>query len=191
MIDDQHEDAPADGDEHASPEPPRLRVVGDDVYRDWDDIYLDNVTRIYRLMYAKVGNKPDAEDLTAEVFLAAMGPLRVSAARGEVRSYLVVTGRTVLAGYWRRRLGIEVTAIDAQAELASMDEPDLPSTAPERARRVLRALPERYRQILELRFLRAMSLKEAAKEMDVTVGNAKVLQHRALRLAGQTGEDFA
>ncbi|MDT5211280.1 MAG: hypothetical protein QOF67_3695, partial [Mycobacterium sp.] len=37
------------------------------VYPDWDAIYRDNVTWVYRLMYGKVGNQPDAEDLTAEV----------------------------------------------------------------------------------------------------------------------------
>ena len=187
MVDDDPHDrlAPDANDEGARPDPPRLRVVGEDSYADWDAIYLDNVTRIYRLMYSKVGNRPDAEDLTAEVFVAALGPLRVSASRPEVRGYLVATARTVLAGYWRRRLGVEVTTIDPDAELRPPDEPDQPSQAPERARRVLGSLPERYRQILELRFLRAMSLKEAASEMDVTVGNAKVLQHRALRLAAQ------
>ena len=164
---------------------PRLRVVGEDVYADWDAIYVDNVTRIYRLMYAKVGNRPDAEDLTAEVFVAAFGPLRVSASRGEVRGYLLATARTVLAGYWRRRLGVEVTAIDSDAEWRGPEEPERPSPAPEGVARVLGSLPERYRQILELRFLRAMSIKEAAREMDVTVGNAKVLQHRALRLAAK------
>jgi RNA polymerase sigma-70 factor (ECF subfamily) len=121
--------------------------------------------------------------------VAALGPLRVSASRGEVRGYLVATARTVLAGYWRRRLGVEVTSIDPDAQLHDVDTPDEPSQAPDRVRRVLRSLPERYRHILELRFLRAMSLKEAASEMDVTVGNAKVLQHRALRLAAQGGED--
>jgi RNA polymerase sigma factor (sigma-70 family) len=167
-------------------DPPRLRVVSDDVYADWDAIYLDNIARIHRLMYSKVGNRPDAEDLTAEVFVAALGPLRVSASRGEVRGYLLATARTVLAGYWRRRLGVEVTSIDPDAERYGWDEEsEGPSLAPERARRVLGALPDRYRRILELRFLQAMSLKEAAKEMDVTVGNAKVLQHRALRLAAQ------
>ena len=181
--------APETSDVAAPREPPRLRVVGDDAYPDWDAIYLDNVTRIYRLMYAKVGNRPDAEDLTAEVFLAALGPLRVSASRPEVRGYLAATARTVLAGYWRRRLGVEVTAIDPDAELPGVDEPAPPSQAPERARRVLGSLPERYRRILELRFLRAMSLKEAATEMGVTVGNAKVLQHRALRHAATAGGD--
>jgi len=175
--------APAEGG--AERGVPRLRVVGVDAYASWDAIYVDNVGRIYRLMYSKVGNRPDAEDLTAEVFVAALGPLRVSASRGEVRAYLVATARTVLAGYWRRRLGVEVTAIDPDAELGGGGEPEGPSGAPERARRVLGSLPDRYRQILELRFLQAMSLKEAAREMDVTVGNAKVLQHRALRLAAQ------
>jgi RNA polymerase sigma factor (sigma-70 family) len=187
VVNDEPSDRPAPDatDDAARRELPRLRVVAEDAYPNWDAIYVDNVTRIYRLMYSKVGNRPDAEDLTAEVFVAALGPLRVSASRGEVRGYLVATARTVLAGYWRRRLGVEVTTIDPDAELHAPDEPDRPSRAPERARRVLGSLPERYRQILELRFLQAMSLKEAAREMDVTVGNAKVLQHRALRLAAQ------
>jgi RNA polymerase sigma factor (sigma-70 family) len=170
------------------PSAPRLRLVGDDVYSDWDAVYLDNVTRIYRLMFGKVGNRPDAEDLTAEVFLAALGPLRVSASVGEVRSYLLTTARSILAGYWRRRLGVEVTTIDPDADFSVMDEPPGANLAPDRARQVLGGLPERYRQILELRFLQAMSLKEAATEMNVSVGNAKVLQHRALRLAAQTGD---
>ena len=31
--------------------------------------YRDNVERLYRLMYARVGNRADAEDLASEVFL--------------------------------------------------------------------------------------------------------------------------
>src|SRR5437588_5883863 len=74
-------------------------------YADWDEIYTDNVVRVYRLLYSKVGNRQDAEDLTTEVFLAALGPLRTSASRPEVRSYLARTAQTVLASFWRQRLG--------------------------------------------------------------------------------------
>jgi len=42
---------------------------------------------------------------------------------------------------------------------------------------------ERQRQILVLRFLRGYSVRQAASELGVTVANAKVLQHRALRAA--------
>jgi DNA-directed RNA polymerase specialized sigma24 family protein len=86
---------------------PLLHVVSGQFYPDWEAVYRDNVDRVYRLMFAKVGNRADAEDLTAEVFLAALRPLRVSASVAEVRAYLVATARTVLAGYWRRRLDRE------------------------------------------------------------------------------------
>ena len=166
----------------------RLRVLSEDVYPNWEAAYKDNVGRLYRLMYARVGNRPDAEDLTAEVFRAAMGPLRLVASKGEVRSYLLMTARTVLASHWRDRLGHPVTSIDPEGDaefLADGPGPGPISDAPERVRRILAALPERYRQILELRFLQASSIKEAAKVMNITVSNAKVLQHRALQMAAK------
>ena len=168
-----------------SPRPPerRLHAVDGDAYSSWDDIYTDNVVRLYRLVYSKVGNRPDAEDLTAEVFLAAYGPLRISASRPEVRAYLLATAKTVLAAFWRRRLGKEVTTVDLERDIAFMMEPPSESQAPARARRLLAELPDRYRRVLELRFLEARSIKDTAQEMGVSVAYAKVLQHRALRMA--------
>jgi RNA polymerase sigma factor (sigma-70 family) len=146
------------------------------------------VDRLYRLMYARVGNRPDAEDLTSEVFRTALGPLRLASSKGEVRSYLLATARTVLASHWRRSLGLPVTSIDPASDLGYLVEPagpDQPSDAPGRAGMILAALPDRYRRILELRFLEACSIKEAAHTMDVSVSNAKVLQHRALAMAAK------
>jgi RNA polymerase sigma factor (sigma-70 family) len=182
----------ADGSGIPAPERrtvPYLRSVAGDSYPDWEAIYLDNVGRIYRVIYSRVGNRPDAEDLTAEVFHAAMGPLRVSASKGEVRAYLLATSRTVLASHWRRRYGAEITSIDVEGDLAALDEPVTESMAPQRVARILAALPERYGRILELRFLEARSLREAAGAMNVSVANAKVLQHRALRHAAKLFEE--
>jgi RNA polymerase sigma-70 factor, ECF subfamily len=168
----------------------RLRVVDADTYTDWESVYRDNVDRLYRLMYARVGNRPDAEDLTSEVFRTALGPLRLASSKGEVRSYLLVTAQTVLASHWRRTLGVSVTSIDPESDLDALTEKALPEEvgdAPQRAGKILAALPERYRRILELRFLEACSIKEAAHTMEITVGNAKVLQHRALRMAAKVG----
>lgn len=164
----------------------RLHSVGSDTYSDWRAIYLDNVERLYRIMYAHVGNRADAEDLTSEVFQAALKPLRVSASIGEVRAYLLATARTVLAGHWRRHYGLEITTIDLEKEQARMDDPQPESDAPERVRAALAELPERYAEILRLRFLESCSLKDAARAMNISVANAKVLQHRALQRAAGT-----
>lgn len=167
--------------------PRRLRVVPDGRYADWEAVYQDNATWVYRTIYARVGNQADAEDLTAEVFLAALRPLRMSATVAEVRAYLRATARTVLAAHWRETMGREITSIEDIAMVQPETENAI-STAPQRVRAVLDNLPDNYRRILELRFLEGCSIKESARQLGVGVGNAKVLQHRALRLAAQLNE---
>ena len=155
---------------------------------DWESIYRDNVELVYRLIFSRVGNRPDAEDLTSEVFRTALRPLRLSATDPEIRSYLRATAQTVLASFWRRRFGIEVTTLDADSELPDPSDEVIESDAGNRTALILDGLPERYRHILELRFLEGQSLKEAARSMNISVSNAKVLQHRALRLAAGATE---
>jgi RNA polymerase sigma-70 factor (ECF subfamily) len=169
----------------------RLHLVGADTYRDWEAIYRDNVERVYRLMYSKVGNRSDAEDLTTEVFLAALGPLRASASVGEVRAYLLTTARTVLAAHWRRTFGQPITVIDTDGIEDVFTEAATNDQATARAQTILAALPDRYRRILQLRFLEACSIKEAAAQMGISVANAKVLQYRALRQAAAANERLA
>jgi RNA polymerase sigma-70 factor (ECF subfamily) len=92
-----------------------------DVYPDWEAVYRDGAEPIYRSLLAKVGNRADAEDQTAEVFTAALGLPRVSASVGEVRAYLRATARAVLAAHWRRHYRAQIPTItDATAALASV-----------------------------------------------------------------------
>jgi RNA polymerase sigma-70 factor (ECF subfamily) len=119
--------------------------------------------------------------------------LRLGSSKAEVRAYLLTTAQTVLASHWRRHLGLSVTFIDPDTDSVYLAEPsgsDPPSTAPSRTSKILSSLPDRYRRILELRFLEACSIKEAARTMDVSVSNAKVLQHRALRMAARVAEEL-
>jgi RNA polymerase sigma factor (sigma-70 family) len=160
--------------------------VPNDGYADWEAVYQDNATWVYRTLFARVGNQADAEDLTAEVFLAALRPLRLTASVAEVRAYLRATARTVLAAHWRETLGREITSIEDIEQPPESEEAI--STAPQRVAQVLDRLPDNYRRILEVRFLEGNSIKESAAELGISVANAKVLQHRALRLAAQVND---
>jgi RNA polymerase sigma factor (sigma-70 family) len=172
---------------HNEPADPRpLRAVPNDGYTDWEAVYQDNAAWVYRTLFARVGNRADAEDLTTEVFLAALRPLRLTASVGEVRAYLRATARTVLAAHWRETLGREITSIDDIEQPPESEEAI--STAPQRVAHVLERLPDNYRRILESRFLQANSIKESAAKLGISVANAKVLQHRALRLAAQVND---
>lgn len=83
-------------------------------------------------------------------------------------------------------MGHEITTIDEQT--VAVDGDRAVSTAPERVAAVLDRLPDHYRRVLELRFLQGRSVREAAGDLGVSIANAKVLQHRALRLAAQIND---
>jgi RNA polymerase sigma-70 factor (ECF subfamily) len=158
---------------------------------DWQAVYRDNIVSIYRLMHSKVGNQPEAEDLTSQVFLAALPRLRPDCSGGEAHRYLMATARTLLADHWRRRLGAQLTALDEEV-VSGDDTADDEAHASRRLRRihqVLARLPANDRAILELRFLSGCSVRETAVRLGISVGNARVLQHRALRRAAELGGD--
>ena len=170
-----------------------LRAVDTgDHYPDWATLYADNASWVYSMILRRVANEADVEDLTSEVFLAALRPLRITATVKEIRGYLRVITRTVLATYWRKNDGRETASID---DVSDWPEPEQSFDAlPELISAVLTPLPDHYHRILELRFLHGFSVREAARQMGVSVANAKVLQHRALRCAAaavaeQTHED--
>ncbi|WP_416276455.1 RNA polymerase sigma factor [Mycolicibacterium sp. J2] len=165
---------------------PELRLVTQGSYPDWEAVYEDNATWVYRTIYARVGNRADAEDLTSEVFLTAMRPIRLTASVAEVRAYLRRTASTVLAAHWRGTMGREITSIDDVPVPPEQEEAI--SSAPQRVAALLQALPDNYRRVLELRFLHGRAVREVATEMGISLANAKVLQHRALRLAAQLND---
>jgi RNA polymerase sigma-70 factor (ECF subfamily) len=89
-------------------------------------------------------------------------------------------------------MGREITVIDDDIpdETASAPTDSAESRAPEHVRAVLGELPQRYRRILELRFLQGLSVRESAAALGISVANAKVLQHRALRAAAELNIDL-
>jgi len=44
--------------------------------------------------------------------------------------------------------------------------------------------------VLELRFLEGCSIKESATALAISASNAKVLQHRALRMAARMAQEL-
>lgn len=156
-----------------------------------EEVFAQYLDPVYRFLYSRVGNREDAEDLTSEVFLKASRQLDSTRNEASIAQWLFTVARTVLADHWRRyyRSG----AILPLDETRAAEIPETASSPPteqslQLVNQVLQALPDRYRRVLELRFLTGYSIQETAQEMGVTPENAKVLQHRALARAVQLSE---
>jgi len=167
------------------PEPETADEAATAIYSDWESVYQDNVVGIYQLVFRRVGNAADAEDLAEDVLIRTLKTLRFPAPVHNVRSYLVKTAKTVLADHWRSHYTAQNVALELELLPPQALARPPSSVASERAQRLLGLLPDQFRRVLELRFLRGYSVREVAHEMGVTESNARVLQFRALRKAAQ------
>ena len=170
---------------------PLHAVVGDatDV-QEFQRLYREKFGLIYRYVYRKVGNREDAEDLTSEIFLKAVGALNQEFSPQSMHKWLFLIARSTVADYWRTHYRLPANSLDELLEAGwegpAEEEPAMAaiSSGPtDRVRHLLQALPEQYREVLTCRFLLNLSIKATALRMGLTEANIKVVQFRALKRA--------
>lgn len=152
------------------------------------DIAVNELELVYAFIYARVGNRADAEDLTQQVAMKAIPRLRQGAPASAIRGYLFATARSVLGAFWSTRLGLSEAELREDLVLVTPTDPPSEEGAAT-VQEILEQLSDNYRRVLELRFLHGYSLKEVAAEMKSTVGAVKVMQLRALRAAAKLRPD--
>jgi RNA polymerase sigma factor (sigma-70 family) len=161
--------------------------------QDFQTFYQQNLDLVYHYVYSKVGNRQEAEDLTAQVFLKALRGLNLKRGPHSMRNWLFRVARTTIADYWRAYYRGTASSLDNLLEAGwegPVDqEPTLfkDSTA-QLVQDILHQLPERDREVLTARFLLNLSVRETAVRMGLTETNTKVLQYRALKRAANLGE---
>lgn len=166
------------GDRREAPQP----LLGDTTL---GSAFQENAAKIFSFVYAKVGNREAAEDITSQVFLKAARWLAEDRSADSVRAWLYSAARTSIVDYWREQSRNAGVPLDTVAEVIfrGTDGTQEVRRTRERATAVLAALPAREREVLQLRFLRGYSAAEIASALGLTAGNVRVLQHRALRRA--------
>lgn len=169
---------------------PTLALIrsNDEVSVDFQAFYQENLNPIYRYVYSKIRNREEAEDLTSQIFLKVMSSIDYDRSQQSMRKWLYLIAHTTIADYWRAHYRLPVTSLDESLDTGWDRPADEASTATsdeasERVQRILQALPERYREVLQCRFLLNLSIKATAERMGLSVSGAKILQYRALRHA--------
>ncbi len=167
-----------DDTSHATPDRAAFRAL-----------YDAHLTAIYRYIFRRVGNREEAEDLTAAVFTKAVRGMDWAQPEAARVAWLFQVARTTMADHWRLHQAAQLTSLDALLaegwEVAAHppragDDGDALRADVDA---LLRALPDNYRQVLRCRFLLNYTIRETAVELGLSEANVKVLQLRALRRA--------
>ena len=144
------------------------------------ELYELNFERVYAYAVRRVGNRTEAEDLTAEVFHQALANLKRFEWRGiPFAAWLFRIAANLISDRWQRS-GREVSS-DSEMESASVSPAEIEEVE-RRATlfRLVNTLPEEQRRVVVLRFVEQKSIKEVAREVRKTEGAVKQLQFRAL-----------
>jgi len=146
-------------------------------------IYEMHAGRVYRYLLRHLGNSADAEDVTAEVFVAAMRALHSYRAKGSpLIAWLLRIAHNKSVNYLkkitRRR---EVPILDNIAVSDDLEENLLKKAMLSETSQAMKSLTALQREVLILRFGEDLSLAETAKVMNRSVRAVKFLQYSALR----------
>jgi RNA polymerase sigma-70 factor (ECF subfamily) len=151
------------------------------------ELYRLYVEQVFRYLYSRIGNVPEAEDVTAQTFLAAFETFERFRQDGHFASWLFTIARNKAMDHFRQQKNTAV--IDEIAEIAVENDPLYSLIQSEQAAaltKLIRALPEADRELLRLRFLAGMSFPEIAHFLQRNEEAVKKSIYRLLaRLHGQ------
>lgn len=149
---------------------------------------------IFRFIRAKVQGKEQAEDLLQETFIKAWRGLPTYRPQGgSFSGWLYRIALNTVTDHYRKAArsvqtveimeNVDVPATENQEQLldSSLDA--------ELLRGFLEKLPEKYRLVLELRFISDLSIKETAEILKKSELAIRVLQHRALKKLRQSAKN--
>lgn len=139
----------------------------------FDQIYARHVRPVYWQAYAVVGNAPDAEDVTQDVFVTAWRKLlEIEIAGDSLLPWLLVTAKYVALNSRRKRLQRDrhTSPIDASVAdpAASVEESAHQRVLMSRIDACVAALGDNDRALYELCIGRGRSYEQAAVELGVS-----------------------
>ncbi|HEY7708115.1 MAG TPA: sigma-70 family RNA polymerase sigma factor [Gaiellaceae bacterium] len=142
------------------------------------------IKRVYAYAAYRVGDGPDAEDVTSETFERALRYRKsYDARKGEPVAWLLGIAKRVVDGGW------------SKTEFATddLDAPDTTDLEEETIRRLtisraVEALDERDRELIALRYGADLTARQIAELLEARTNAIEVALHRALgRLRGILG----
>ncbi len=146
-------------------------------------VYQEHAIRVYRYIFARVGNHPDSEDLTAQVFMDALKGWHRFSKGGNVAAWLFTIARNKIVDR-HRKIKKTVYLEDIPDITADSYEPLQGIIDKETARQLtllLQKLSPDQQELLHLRFAGELTYAQIAEVLGKSESAVKMAIHRLLK----------
>ncbi|OGZ52741.1 MAG: hypothetical protein A3B25_00910 [Candidatus Ryanbacteria bacterium RIFCSPLOWO2_01_FULL_48_26] len=141
--------------------------------------------KIYRFALVKVSHREEAEDLTHQVFLKAWQNIESYQDLGfPFSSWLYRIARNHVVDYYRtKKITESIEDIDPKKTPVehSVHSNLLEKLEIERVKNAIGKLKPEYQDVIIMRFIEDLPIRETALALDKSEGAVKLLQHRAIK----------
>jgi RNA polymerase sigma factor (sigma-70 family) len=135
------------------------------------------IRRVHAYVAYRLGDGPDAEDVTSEVFVRALRHLQTyDGSKGDPAAWLIGIARRVVAEEFARRSAAPTGLLPDTADASDLEDDTLRRLALAAA---LDALGERDAELIALRYGADLSAREIARLLSVRKNTVEVALHRA------------
>lgn len=151
------------------------------------EIYDGYVEKIYRFFFYKVLNRETAEDLTSQTFLTFAHSIKVRTDIKNYRNFLFGIAKNIFLKFLREKYAHPEKNIDDIEDFSEefvdtfIDEVESGKHVLDMLEKVLPQLPEKQRQVLQLRFIEGNSIKDIAKILNKDDNYVSTTQKRGLK----------
>jgi RNA polymerase sigma-70 factor (ECF subfamily) len=155
--------------------------------REFGEIYHLYVQPIFRYLYSRIGSLPEAEDATAQTFLAALEALDRYHHQGHLAAWLFAIARRKAMDHFRAQRQ-QIPLEEAESVPAEIDLLQQVIETEQRAAltRLINALPEEEHELIRLRYLAELSFSEIGQLLNRSENAVKKSFYRLLaRLQSQ------
>lgn len=144
------------------------------------------IERVYAYVAYRVGDGPDAEDITSETFERAIRYRHsYDRSKGEPVEWLIGIARRVVATRSQRRADVPTEDVPDAASADRFDERVVSAVT---LRSAVATLDERARELIALRYGADLTVREIAELLGLRTNTVEVALHRARsRLAAKLG----
>jgi len=139
--------------------------------------------KIYRFIFFKVSSKETAEDLSSQCFLKMWERIKEGDEIKNLQAWLYRVARNLVIDYYRGRDKEELPLIyqlEEEEYSALQVDPDRQINLND-LQKLLSLLSVEVREIVVLKYIEGMSVREIANVVDKSAVNIRVILHRAMK----------
>jgi RNA polymerase sigma-70 factor (ECF subfamily) len=150
---------------------------------DWDALYAEQLPRVYNFFRYRVGDGPEAEDLTSVTFEKAWRARhRYRRDLAAFSTWLLTIARNVAIDHYRRaRVQVPLEEAEGVSAGASPEDLAVRRSDCERLSRLLGGLPAQKRELLALKYGAGMTNRAIARLTGLSESNVGTLLHRTIQ----------